>query len=77
MNHARRERNSPTVLTSWSNTAGKHEVEQLWLADFIIRIRVPKIILSAEISEFRTRKVVELHQFVSLCNCQVQTSNRT
>jgi hypothetical protein len=55
-----REGDSPGVLTSWSNTAGKHEVEQLWFANFIIRIRVPEIILSTESSKFRAREIVEL-----------------
>jgi hypothetical protein len=49
------------VLAGWSNTAGKHEVEQLRFTDFIIGIRVPKIVVSTEFCEFRARIVVKLN----------------
>lgn len=52
---------APRVLTGRPDATCEHEIELLWLPDFVIGIGIPDVVLSAKFTELWARIVVELH----------------
>lgn len=52
---------APRVLTGRPDATCEHEIELLWLPDFVVGIGIPDVVLSAKFTELWARIVVELH----------------
>lgn len=53
---------SPRMLTGRANTAREHEIELLWLANFVVCVGVSDVVFSTEFTELGARIVVQLHE---------------
>lgn len=49
------------MLTGRTDAAGEHQIEQLWLADFIVGVRVSKVVFSAQFTKVCAGVVVQLN----------------
>lgn len=53
---------SPRMLTGRADTAREHEIELLWLANFVVCVGVSDVVFSTEFTELRARIIVQLHE---------------
>jgi hypothetical protein len=50
----------PWVLPSRTDATGKHQVELLRLANFVISIRVANVVKTAKLAELRPGEIIQL-----------------
>ena len=48
------------VLASWTNTAGEHQIELLWFANFVISVGIANVVFPTEFAQLRATVVIEL-----------------